>query len=148
MKDNSIFIFILHKINSYFNNLNIFAVTPSLTISPARVEARAGGSVQLRCQPQGSGPFNIEWMKVDGILNPSATQSVDGLLEIRQITAADAGRYRCLATSSTGSSDGFAIVSVQGDLSNFKIKNWKCCLKTIFQYTLIGLYYSQANVKF
>jgi hypothetical protein len=74
--------------------------TPSLTISPARVEARAGGSVQLRCQPQGSGPFNIEWMKVDGILNPSATQSVDGLLEIRQVTAADAGRYRCLATSS------------------------------------------------
>ena len=91
----------------------IVTVTPSLTISPARVEARAGGSVQLRCQPQGSGPFNIEWMKVDGILNPSATQSVDGLLEIRQVTAADAGRYRCLATSSTGSSDGFAIVSVQ-----------------------------------
>ncbi|XP_076086554.1 basement membrane-specific heparan sulfate proteoglycan core protein-like isoform X4 [Mytilus galloprovincialis] len=90
----------------------IVTVTPSLTISPARVEARAGGTVQLRCRPQGSGPFNIEWLKVDGVLNPSATQTRDGLLEIRQVTAADTGRYRCLATGSSGSSDGFAIVSV------------------------------------
>lgn len=78
------------------------------------MEARAGGTVQLRCRPQGSGPFNIEWLKVDGVLNPSATQTRDGLLEIRQVTAADTGRYRCLATGSSGSSDGFAIVSVIG----------------------------------
>lgn len=98
-------------------------MTPSLTISPARVEARAGGSIQLRCQPQGSGPFTIEWFKVDGVLNPSATQTGDGLLEIRQVTAADTGRYRCLATGPNGASDGFAIVQVQGlgdrDLEHF-----------------------------
>ncbi|VDI13304.1 Hypothetical predicted protein [Mytilus galloprovincialis] len=90
----------------------IVTVTPSLTISPARVEARKGGTVQLRCQPHGSGPFGIKWLKVDGVLNPSATQTRDGLLKIRQVTAADTGRYRCLATGSSGSSDGFVILSV------------------------------------
>lgn len=92
----------------------IFTVTPILSISPAQVEARAGQTVRLRCQPEGQGPFNIEWVKMDGILSPSATQSLDGVLEIRQVTAADAGRYRCVATNSAGSSDGIAVVIVQG----------------------------------
>ncbi|XP_034337833.2 basement membrane-specific heparan sulfate proteoglycan core protein isoform X5 [Magallana gigas] len=91
----------------------IVTVTPILSISPAQVEARAGQTVRLRCQPEGQGPFNIEWVKMDGILSPSATQSLDGVLEIRQVTAADAGRYRCVATNSAGSSDGFAVVIVQ-----------------------------------
>ncbi|XP_061163155.1 basement membrane-specific heparan sulfate proteoglycan core protein-like [Saccostrea echinata] len=91
----------------------IVTVTPKLSISPAQVEARAGQRVQLRCQPQGQGPFNIEWVKLGGGLSPSATQTVDGILEIRAVTAADAGRYRCVATNSAGSSDGIAIVIVQ-----------------------------------
>ncbi|XP_062598285.1 basement membrane-specific heparan sulfate proteoglycan core protein-like, partial [Saccostrea cucullata] len=91
----------------------IVTVTPKLSISPAEVEARAGQTVQLRCQPQGQGPFNIEWIKLGGALSPSATQTVDGILEIRAVTAADAGRYRCVATNSAGSSDGIAVVVVQ-----------------------------------
>nr|XP_022341960.1 basement membrane-specific heparan sulfate proteoglycan core protein-like isoform X4 [Crassostrea virginica] len=91
----------------------IVTVTPTMIISPAKVEARAGQRVQLRCQPQGQGPFNIEWVKMDGVLSPSATQTLDGVLEIRQVTAADAGRYRCVATNSAGSSDGIAVIIVQ-----------------------------------
>ena len=94
--------------------MKTFTVTPTMIISPAKVEARAGQRVQLRCQPQGQGPFNIEWVKMDGVLSPSATQTLDGVLEIRQVTAADAGRYRCVATNSAGSSDGIAVIIVQG----------------------------------
>lgn len=92
----------------------MLTVTPKLSISPAQVEARAGQTVQLRCQPQGQGPFNIEWVKIGGVLSPSATQTADGILEIRRVSAADAGRYRCVATNSAGSSDGIAVVRVQG----------------------------------
>jgi len=89
------------------------SVAPRLTISPQRVASRAGETIQLRCTPTGSGPFNIEWSRVDAQINPEARES-DGILEIRQVTAADAGRYRCVVQSSAGSSDGYAIVEVEG----------------------------------
>ncbi|XP_069115040.1 basement membrane-specific heparan sulfate proteoglycan core protein-like isoform X2 [Argopecten irradians] len=91
----------------------IVTVRPRLTISPARVEAVAGQRIQLTCIPQGSGPFQIEWSKLNGLLNPRAVQTSEGTLVINQVTAADAGRYRCVATSSAGSSDGYAEVSIQ-----------------------------------
>ncbi|XP_021372607.1 basement membrane-specific heparan sulfate proteoglycan core protein-like isoform X2 [Mizuhopecten yessoensis] len=91
----------------------IVTVRPRLTISPARVEAIAGQRIQLTCIPQGSGPFQIEWSKMSGLLNPRAVQTSEGTLVISQVTAADAGRYRCAATSSAGSSDGYAEVSIQ-----------------------------------
>ena len=75
---------------------------------------RAGESIQLRCSPQGGGPFNIEWSKTEGQINPRATER-DGILEIRQVTAADAGRYRCTVTTSLGGTlDGYATVEVEG----------------------------------
>ncbi|XP_060073482.1 basement membrane-specific heparan sulfate proteoglycan core protein-like [Ylistrum balloti] len=91
----------------------IVTVRPRLTISPARVEAVAGQRIQLTCIPQGSGPFQIEWSKINGLLNPRAVQTSEGTLVISQVTAADAGRYRCVAVSSAGTSDGYAEVSIQ-----------------------------------
>ena len=46
-------------------------------------------------------------------MNPRATER-DGILEIRRVTAADAGRYRCTVTSNAGTLDGYAIVDVEG----------------------------------
>uniref|UniRef100_A0A0B7ATX1 Basement membrane-specific heparan sulfate proteoglycan core protein n=1 Tax=Arion vulgaris TaxID=1028688 RepID=A0A0B7ATX1_9EUPU len=89
----------------------IVNVTPRITITPSRVSTRSGQSLQLRCQPSGQGPFNIEWTKLDGQLSPQARDR-DGVLEIRQVTRADAGRYRCVATSAGGSTEGFADVIV------------------------------------
>lgn len=88
-------------------------VSPRLTISPQRIAVRAGDAFQLRCAASGSGPFNIEWSRIGAQMNPSATER-DGILEIRQVTAADAGRYRCVVQSSAGTSDGYAIVEVEG----------------------------------
>lgn len=92
------------------------AVTPRLTVTPSRVTANAGQPFQLRCQPSGQGPFNIEWTKLDGQLSPQARES-NGVLEIRQSTRADAGRYRCVATNVAGSSEGFADVVIIGEFS-------------------------------
>jgi len=89
------------------------SVAQRLTISPQRVATRAGDTIQLRCTPTGSGPFNIEWSRVDDQMNSGARES-DGILEIRQVTAADAGRYRCVVQSSAGTSDGYATVDVEG----------------------------------
>ena len=47
-------------------------------------------------------------------MNPSATEE-DGILEIRRVTAADAGRYRCVVRSSSGSQDGYALVEIEGN---------------------------------
>ncbi|XP_052760298.1 basement membrane-specific heparan sulfate proteoglycan core protein-like isoform X2 [Mya arenaria] len=89
----------------------IVTVAPRLTISPQRITSRAGDTVQLRCSASGSGPFNIEWSRVDAQMNPSAREN-DGILEIRQVTPADAGRYRCVVQSGSGTTEGYAIVDV------------------------------------
>ncbi|KAL3861185.1 hypothetical protein ACJMK2_007245 [Sinanodonta woodiana] len=89
----------------------IVTVSPRLTVSPSRLVARAGENIILRCSPTGSGPFNIEWSKVNGVLSPRASEN-EGILEIQQVTAADAGRYRCVATSASGSSEGYAVVEI------------------------------------
>ncbi|WAR15211.1 PGBM-like protein, partial [Mya arenaria] len=86
-------------------------LAPRLTISPQRITSRAGDTVQLRCSASGSGPFNIEWSRVDAQMNPSAREN-DGILEIRQVTPADAGRYRCVVQSGSGTTEGYAIVDV------------------------------------
>ena len=51
-------------------------------------------------------------------MNPRATER-DGILEIRQVTAADAGRYRCTVTSNAGTLDGYSLVDVEGKLGVF-----------------------------
>lgn len=91
-------------------------VTPRITITPSQVTTRPGQPLQLRCQTSGQGPFNIEWSKIDGQLSPQARDS-NGVLEIRQVTRADAGRYRCRATNAGGFSEGFADVIVWGKLN-------------------------------
>ncbi|XP_041377591.1 basement membrane-specific heparan sulfate proteoglycan core protein-like isoform X3 [Gigantopelta aegis] len=89
----------------------IVSVTARLTISPAQVAARPGETVRLTCQPAGTGPYTIEWQKVDGALSPTAVEH-QGILEIRQVTPADAGQYRCIATNNAGSSEGFAVLEI------------------------------------
>ncbi|XP_076452135.1 basement membrane-specific heparan sulfate proteoglycan core protein-like isoform X4 [Babylonia areolata] len=89
----------------------IVSVTPRLRVSPSQMQARAGDSVTLNCQPTGRGPFQIEWQKVGGRLSPSVRE-YDGVLEIPRVTAADAGQYRCIATSDVGTSEGFATLRV------------------------------------
>ena len=92
----------------------LVTVTPRLTISPGQITARAGDSVTMTCQPTGQGPFQIEWQKVNGVLPPGVRQ-YDGVLEIRRVTAADAGQYRCIATNPAGTSEGYASLRVAGE---------------------------------
>ena len=95
-------------------NLFPFAVAPRVNISPQRITTRAGETIQLRCDATGGGQWETEWSKVEGQMNPRATEG-GGILEIRQVTAADAGRYRCtLRTPSGQTQEGYAIVEVEG----------------------------------
>ena len=58
----------------------------------------------------------MEWTKVHGVLSPSAVDR-NGVLTIRQVTAADAGRYKCSAISGSVRSESFAVISVTGERS-------------------------------
>lgn len=114
----------------YHYNYEIFdAVTPKIRISPSQVSARLGQSLSLTCQPEGSGPFQIEWQKVGGVLSPAARER-DGVLEIRQLTAADAGQYKCIATSSVGTSEGYATITVLGNMLQ--------CLEKPFYFSIFN----------
>lgn len=75
---------------------------------------RAGASLRLSCQLGGSYPYTVEWSKEDGVLSPQARES-NGVLDIRQVTSADAGRYKCVATTDIGSSEAYADVIVVGE---------------------------------
>lgn len=97
-----------------------FSVAPRLTISPQRITTRAGDTIQLRCSATGGGPYNIEWSRIGAQMNPRAIER-EGILEIRQVTAADAGRYRCVVESSGGSNEGYAIVEVEGKLKELSL---------------------------
>jgi hypothetical protein len=68
----------------------------------------------------GAGPFEIEWHKVDGVLSPTARE-YDGVLEIRQVTAADAGQYRCIARSNGLVSEGYATLLIAGMCQPFSL---------------------------
>ena len=92
-------------------------MTARLTISPAKIAARPGETIRLTCQPAGPGPYTIEWQKVDGALSPTAVER-QGVLEIRQVTPADAGQYRCIASNNAGSSEGYAVIDISGMLSS------------------------------
>nr|KAG5704759.1 hypothetical protein BaRGS_005215 [Batillaria attramentaria] len=107
---------------------------PVITVTPGtRITAIVGDRVNIECidagrytcvarndrgtteenvdLSDGQGPFQIDWQKVGGVLPPDVRQ-FDGELVIRQITAADSGQYRCIATNNAGTSEGYATIIV------------------------------------
>ncbi|CAL1546871.1 unnamed protein product [Lymnaea stagnalis] len=86
-------------------------VSPRVLISPSQVSARAGSSITLTCQTSGPGPFNYEWTREDGQLSTQARQ-VNGVLEIRQATRADSGRYKCTVLTPGGTIEAYADIRV------------------------------------
>ena len=84
---------------------------PSISLSPQSISARLGDPVRLTCRAVGTLPVTIEWMKVRGNLPPSAIER-NGVLEFRRITAADSGRYRCVAVNPAGRAEGYADILV------------------------------------
>ena len=98
------------------NDLNEYTpvppAPPQLVVTPRSLSVRPGDLIQLQCHCATPG-VTVEWTKVLGALSPSAVDR-NGLLTIRHVTAADAGRYRCSAISGSGRSESFAVISVTG----------------------------------
>ena len=98
------------------NLLCVFLVSsapPTLYITPQQLTIRIGDLLQIQCVAQGSQPITIEWSKMDGQLSTAASDR-HGVLRIQPITAADAGRYRCMASNEAGRSELYAEVTVVG----------------------------------
>ena len=91
-----------------------FTAPPSLYITPQMLSVRAGEVLQIQCVAEGTPPIVIQWSKVGGQLSQAASER-DGILRIQPVTAADAGRYRCLASNEAGRSELYADVSVMGE---------------------------------
>lgn len=87
---------------------------------PLFVEAKDGSPLALEAQVEGSGPFDIVWMK-DGCVIPDCedfkqTVCEDGriLLKIRDVFAQDAGNYRCEVYNPLGEAVSKFRITVNG----------------------------------
>ena len=90
---------------------------PRVVVSPREQLIRPGESIRLECRDAsangGGRSVDLEWSKVSGQLSPRARDS-GGVLIISPVTAADAGRYRCIGQTGAGSDEAYAEVSVYG----------------------------------
>ena len=57
--------------------------------------------------------LQYEWTKVDGPLSQNAVIR-GGQLYITPVTAADAGRYRCVAITTAGTAEAFSQIIISG----------------------------------
>ncbi|KAK8728929.1 hypothetical protein OTU49_008876, partial [Cherax quadricarinatus] len=84
------------------------SVPPRITDSRSSVTATVRRTVELPCAAQGFPIPQYQWHRVTGkvevaVVQDGRIQQVGGSLLIRQVTAADAGRYVCVVSSSVGS---------------------------------------------
>ena len=97
----------------YVIHVFFLTVAPSVVVSPPSQTVRPGDRITLQCRGQGTQPITIQWSKVIGSLSPSARER-DGTLEISPVTAADSGRYRCIAVNAGGRAEAYVDVVVSG----------------------------------
>lgn len=71
-----------------------------------------GNSVEFECQALGDPEPTVQWSKVGGPL-PAHIVVKGGMLQIEQVTEADAGQYRCTATNDVGSVQSQVVLNVQ-----------------------------------
>ena len=89
----------------------MFTAQPRVNVSPRQQQVRAGEAIRLECRDAAGSSSQLEWSKVSGQLSRNARDN-NGVLTITPVTAADAGRYRCVGVTSAGSSEAFADVAV------------------------------------
>uniref|UniRef100_A0A8C5CHM1 Heparan sulfate proteoglycan 2 n=1 Tax=Gadus morhua TaxID=8049 RepID=A0A8C5CHM1_GADMO len=71
-----------------------------------------GNAVEFECQAIGDPQPTVRWSKVGGTL-PAHIVVKEGMLQISQVTEADAGEYRCTATNDVGSVQSQVVLKVQ-----------------------------------
>ena len=79
--------------------VNAASTVPVFTTGPASQLAKTGGTVVFNPVVSGTAPISYQWQK-DGANIPSATSST---LTLSNVSAADAGSYRLVATNAAGS---------------------------------------------
>ncbi len=62
--------------------------------------------------------LQVDWEKVGGILSQSAVIRGSQLI-ISPVTAADAGRYRCIVTTQQGTAEGYSMVFISSEFCRY-----------------------------
>ncbi|XP_064642804.1 basement membrane-specific heparan sulfate proteoglycan core protein-like isoform X7 [Lineus longissimus] len=83
------------------------AVLPRINIGEPLREVRLGDAVTLICDVQTAGVVDISWDRPEARLSPYVVDDGRGYLDFPRTTINDAGKYRCTARSSTGTTEGF-----------------------------------------
>ncbi|KAJ8413768.1 hypothetical protein AAFF_G00063660 [Aldrovandia affinis] len=99
----------------------IYAEPPTISLTRQTVLAVAGGDATLECQATGDPPPVVKWYKGDlqGRALPFVEEDVHrGTLYFGKVQQRDAGEYRCVASSSAGTSSATVILEV-GALPQF-----------------------------
>ncbi|XP_063983584.1 basement membrane-specific heparan sulfate proteoglycan core protein-like isoform X16 [Diachasmimorpha longicaudata] len=76
-------------------------IEPKPHIRPAYREVREGEPVEFHCEASGNPQPQLEWIRVQGQMNPEATFE-NGVWRIPAATKADAAEYKCIARNELG----------------------------------------------
>ncbi|XP_068223029.1 cell adhesion molecule Dscam1-like isoform X2 [Palaemon carinicauda] len=98
------------------------SVPPRITDSRSTVTASVRDTVELPCAAQGYPIPQYQWHRISGkvevaVVQDGRIQQVGGSLLIRQVTAADAGRYVCVVSSSVDSERAHTTLEVWAPLT-------------------------------
>ncbi|XP_071538216.1 cell adhesion molecule Dscam1-like [Panulirus ornatus] len=98
------------------------SVPPRITDSRSSVSATVRHTIELPCAAQGFPIPHYQWRRISGkeevtVVQDGRIQQVGGSLLIRQVTAADAGRYVCVVASSVGSERAHTTLEVRAPLT-------------------------------
>lgn len=89
-------------------SVQIVAGPPILVASPTATSVFPGGTVNFTSDAVGSSPITFQWFK-DGVAIAGATSKT---LSISELTAADAGTYKVVATNPNGAVDASAALTL------------------------------------
>ncbi|XP_044017592.1 basement membrane-specific heparan sulfate proteoglycan core protein-like isoform X4 [Aphidius gifuensis] len=89
-------------------------VEPKAVIRPIYQQVKEGDSVNFVCEAEGNPKPELEWIRIGGTVNPSAT-FINGIWSIPSVTKDDEAEYKCIAKNSVGSNEQTTILYVDNN---------------------------------
>lgn len=93
------------------NPLGSSPVEPRASIRPSYQQIREGEPVEFHCESTGNPSPQLDWIRVQGSMNPEATFQ-NGVWRIPAVTRDDAAEYKCIARNELGVNEQTTILYV------------------------------------
>ena len=88
---------------------------------PSIYDCISGEDAFIACQVTGDEPITKTWTKSGSNSLPRSVKDNNGILEFKQISVSDQGRYVCSASNPAGTSEAVAEVVVNDDNADYTL---------------------------